>query len=572
MVLADAEHVEAHLVGQLDLLEKLSKPLLRSYLRSRRRVATCVHEREHADLHGVLSSSRRSRRRRIACGLMSDDKSQEKPPEPAPEYEPPKGAETTGTWGRGRKAVEYAATAKWTVLRKKEKPAAEIFSVSYVALGTRDDRPVTFVFNGGPGASSAYLHMGAVGPKRVAFPPDGTLPTMPPRLVENESSWLSFSDLVFVDPVGTGFSRAIEAEKKPDGKGEKSEDAPDPKEYFGYKRDLESLSEFMSRWLSDHGRWGSPIFIAGESYGGYRVGRLVRMLQETAGIGLNGAILISPALEITGLTPTDYDVLGWVDRVPTMAAAAVYHRRSRVFSSRAALDRVLRESEEFATGNYAAFLTRGASMARRERDEIVSRLADLLGLPLDIVVRAEGRVSMVSFVRELLRDERKVLGLYDATITATDPFPDREGLVWPDPTLAGIGPAYTMAVNRMLRSEIGVETDREYALLSYDVFNSWKSDVEQHAFESPPGATDDFRYGMALNPHLKAYITHGRYDLVTPYFTTDRLRNLMRLDPQTADRLTVQHFGGGHMFYAWEASRTAFTTAIAAFIAAATAV
>lgn len=179
---------------------------------------------------------------------------------------------------------------------------------------------------------------------------------------------------------------------------------------------------------------------------------------------------------------------------------------------------------------------------------------------------------MFTFVRELLRDERKVLGLYDTTITATDPFPDRVGdLSWPDPTLAGISPAYTMAVNRMLRSEIGVETDREYELLSYEVNTAWKDDAKPHAFASPPGATDDFRYGMALNPHMKAFITHGQYDLVTPYYTSDRLRNLMRLDPQMADRLTVRHFGGGHMFYAWEASRKAFTQAIASFVADATA-
>jgi carboxypeptidase C (cathepsin A) len=413
--------------------------------------------------------------------------------------------------------------------------------------------------------------MGAVGPKRVDFPPDGTLPAMPPRLVENESSWLAFSDLVFVDPVGTGFSRVIEPEKKGDDKEKKPDDAPDPKEYFGYKRDLESLCEFMGRWLSEHGRWGSPVFIAGESYGGYRVARLVRSLQETAGIGLNGAILISPALEITGLSPTDYDVLGWIDRVPTMAAAALHHRRSRAFRRSTPLEKALRAAEEFATGDYASFLTRGASIPAKERAQVISRLADLLGLPLEVVTRAEGRVGILTFVRELLRDERKVLGLYDTTITATDPFPDRDDFSWPDPTLSGISPAYTMAVNRMLRSEIGVETDREYLLLSYEVNLAWKNDAENvHAFAPPPGATDDFRYGMALNPHLKAFVTHGQYDLVTPYFASDRLRNLMRLDPQMAGRLTVQHYGGGHMFYAWESSRRAFGEAIAAFVADAT--
>jgi len=183
------------------------------------------------------------------------------------------------------------------------------------------------------------------------------------------------------------------------------------------------------------------------------------------------------------------------------------------------------------------------------------------------VTRAEGRISISTFARELLRDERKVLGLYDSTVTSIDPFPDRETFAGPDPTLAGISPAYTMAVNRLLRAEIGVETEREYTLLSYEVNEAWKDDASQHAFLPLVGATDDFRYGMALNPHMKAFVTHGRYDLVTPYYATDRLRNLMRLDPQMGDRLTVRHFDGGHMFYAWASSRRAFGEAISAFVA-----
>jgi carboxypeptidase C (cathepsin A) len=501
---------------------------------------------------------------------MTDDEKNES----KPDHEPPPGAQSNGSWND----IEYTATARWLVLRKKEKPSAEIFSVSYVAQGDDLDRPVTFVFNGGPGASSAYLHVGAVGPRRVDFPADGTLPSMPPKLVHNEESWLAFTDLVFVDPVGTGFSRIIdkeaekkEGEQKNGGGGGGAPGEPDPNEYFGYKRDLESLSEFMGRWLSNNRRWGSPVFIAGESYGGYRVGRLVRILQETAGIGLNGAILISPALEIATLASGDYDVLAWVDRLPTMAGAAAFHGRSRAFDGDTPLDDVRREAETFATSDYTAFLTRGASMPADERERVLTRLADLIGLPVDFVTRAEGRIPINVFVRELLRDERKVLGLYDTTITVADPFPDREPFGGPDPTLSGISPAYTMAINRQLRSEIGVETDREYTLLSYEVNQEWRDDDKRHFFVPPVGATDDFRYGMALNPHVKAFITHGQFDLVTPYYESDRLRNLMRLEPAIADRITVRHFGGGHMFYAWEQSRKAFTAAISEFVAGATA-
>lgn len=489
------------------------------------------------------------------------------------DYEPPAGAETAGTWKGAGVSIDYTASAGWIVLRKKDRPAAEIFSVSYVAQQDRG-RPVTFIFNGGPGASSAYLHMGAVGPSRVDFPADGSLPHMPPRLVANEESWLAFTDLVFVDPVGTGFSRAIEDEEDGEKKQEKNHDGEEDgkaKEYFGYKRDLESLCEFMTRWLSSHGRWGSAVFIAGESYGGYRVGRLVRMLQETAGIGLSGAVLISPALEFGPLAPTDYDAVGWIDRLPTMTLAAMFHGRSRAFGAGTPPEDVLAEVETFATGDYAAFLTRGAAMPAAERERILARLSDLIGLPVELVGRAEGRVGIDVFARELLRDERKVLGLYDATITTTDPFPDRDPFAGPDPTLLGINPAYTTAINRQLRSEIGVETDREYTVLSIEVNEAWQNDAPEHFFVPPIGATDDFRYGMALNPHMKAFITHGRYDLVTPYYETDRLRNLMRLDPDVAGRLTVRHFNGGHMFYAWAQSRREFTAAISDFVADATA-
>jgi carboxypeptidase C (cathepsin A) len=495
---------------------------------------------------------------------MADDENRD---DKKPDYEPPRGAAATGTW----KDTPYTATAKWIVLRKKEKPSAELFSVAYVADSADLDRPVTFVFNGGPGASSAFLHMGAVGPRRVEFPSDGSLPRVPPRLVDNDESWLGFTDLVFVDPVGTGFSRVVEKEKPKDGDEKKKGEDDDPKEYFGYKRDLQSLSEFISRWLSSNGRWGSPVFIAGESYGGYRVGKLARTLQEEAGVGLNGAILISPALEFGGLSGGDYDVLAWVDLLPTMAAAAVHHGRSRAFERGAALESFLPEVEAFATGEYAAFLTQGAAMAPAERERILARLADLVGLPVELVSRGEGRIPINVFARELLRDERKVVGLYDATITSIDPFPDREPFAGPDPTLSGIGPAYTAAVNRQLRTDIGVETDREYTLLSLEVNQAWKDDDPRHFFLPPEGATDDFRYGMSLNPHMKAFITNGRYDMVTPYYTSDRLRNLMRLDPSIAERLTVRHFGGGHMFYAWEDSRKAFSAAIAEFFAAASA-
>jgi len=497
---------------------------------------------------------------------MSDEKEKAKDPV---EHKVPEAAEVRETWrGAGRQSISYTCRGAWTVLREKEKPVAEIYSTSYVAARPRG-RPVTFIFNGGPGAASAYLHVGALGTRRAQFNGDGTVPPPPSSLTRNAESWLAFTDLVFVDPVGTGWSRAIpdkEAAKRAAKGGPK---AQEDRGFWGLNKDLKSLGEFMSRWLSEHDRWESPVFVAGESYGGYRAAKLARSLQEGHGIALNGAVLISPALEFALLDSSDYDLLPWVDRLPTMAAAAAFHGKSGLFTRKTPLDKVLREAEAFATGEFSVFLTQGASMPAAERSRILERMAKFIGLPLARVARAEGRIPFEAFARELLRDEGKLCGRYDATITATDPFPDRDGFTGPDPTLAGIEGVFTSGINKRLRGEIGVKTDREYHLLSMEVNKGWRLDMERHALQSQIGATDDLRYGMSLNPHMKVFITHGTYDLVTPYYSTNRIRNLMRLDKATAANLTVRHFGGGHMFYAWEASRMAFTRAIREFYAAA---
>lgn len=495
------------------------------------------------------------------------------------EHRAPQGASTEDTWtGLGGAAVPYRATGEWMLLREKDKPAAEMFSVSYVRRAgdgeDAADRPVTFVFNGGPGASSAYLHVGALGPRRVAVNADGTMPPPPARLVPNDESWLAFTDLVFIDPIGTGFSRLIDPETTKGEKGEKGDakagDEKSEKRFFALKRDLESIGEFIRRWLSVNDRWASPVFIAGESYGGYRVAKLARMLPEDYGVGLNGVVVISPALEFTLLDPSDYDVLPWIDRLPTMAAAAAAHGRNRAIRSDAPLSEVTAAAEEFATGEYARFLTMGASMPAEERESVLQRLADLTGLSLEELTRAEGRIPFERFVRLLLADEGRVVGVYDATITAHHPFPDREGFEWPDPTLKGIERVFAGGVNQQLRSRIGVDTDREYILLSMEVNNAWQHDQERSWAQSQIGATDDLRYAMSLSPHVRVFLTHGRYDLITPYFSSDRLANLMRLRPEDGDRLTLQHFEGGHMFYTWQHSREAFRAAIGDFYTAAT--
>jgi carboxypeptidase C (cathepsin A) len=507
---------------------------------------------------------------------------------PRPAASPPPPVHVRESWHGPDGPIHHTARAEWVVLRKDDEAIAEVFSVAYVADPPPDlpedapnDRPVTFVMNGGPGASSVYLHLGAVGPRRVAFAEDGSTLPPPSRLVDNAESWLAFTDLVFVDPVGTGFSRVIDhgTRREPSagtstsstGSGAEAgaADGPDPRAFFGVDRDLDSLGEFVTRWLSTHGRWGSPVLLAGESYGGFRGAKLVRRLVEKFGVGLSGVVLISPALEFATLDPTDYDVLAWVDLLPTMAAAAVHHGRSRTFAADTPLDEVLRGANQFATGRYASALIRGAAMPAEDHDAVMVDLADMVGLDADLVRRAEGRIGIRTFARELLRDEGRTLGLYDASTSVRDPFPDRDPFAGPDPSLAGIERVFAAGINQRLRGELGVQTDRPYELLSMDVNKSWKVDLDRHALDGPIGATDDLRHGMALDPSVRVLISHGHYDLVTPFQSSERLRNLMRLDPETASRIGSRHFTGGHMFYAWDRSRREFRDVVADFYAAA---
>jgi carboxypeptidase C (cathepsin A) len=475
------------------------------------------------------------------------------------------------------------ATAGWTVLRRAESPAAEVFTVSYTARSASGDerRPVTFVFNGGPGASAAYLHVGLAGPRRVAFPDDGSLPAMPIHLVDNEASWIPFTDLVFIDPVGTGLSRPIPPAESGTGPGAApSGPAPETgpgrwldggdraatetgKDYFQVGADLTAMAEVIGRWLSANRRWDAPVFLAGESYGGYRVGRLAKLLQASEGVGLAGALLISPALELNPLSSSDYSIESYLDALPTMAATAVHHGRSRAGAADVA--EAVAAAVEFAAGPYASFLVRGASMPADGRAAVFARLGELTGLSPEVIDRFQGRITIATFTRELLRDQRLVAGLYDATLTVVDPFPDRSPFTGPDPTLAGTTAAFTSGVNQLLRGEIGLETERRYQLLSMEVNNAWRPDDDTHALDAPTGAADDLRFGMALNPHLRVLVAHGRHDLVTPSQCSARVIDHMRLDASMTSRLDFRQYDGGHMFYTWATSRIAFGDDVTAF-------
>jgi carboxypeptidase C (cathepsin A) len=275
-------------------------------------------------------------------------------------------------------------------------------------------------------------------------------------------------------------------------------------------------------------------------------------------VGLTGAVIISPALEFSLLNGSDYDVLPWIDCFPSMAGAAAFHGLSRKIKKDESLEDLRSRAADFALNELLPVLAAGELLPSSRRTRILNIAADYLGFDRQLVNRNNGRISIEFFVKNLLRSKHKLLGLYDASLTVTDPYPDRDNLDGPDPTLHTLERVFAAGINSQLGTAIGLKTERDYNLLSMKVNESWDIDTKQHALETQIGATDDLRYGMSMNPDMKVYITHGTYDLVTPFFSTDRITALMKLSPELKQNLTVRHYPGGHMFYAWEDSRKAF--------------
>ncbi|MGZ0172766.1 MAG: S10 family peptidase [Planctomycetales bacterium] len=463
----------------------------------------------------------------------------------------------------------YRATAEWTTLRKIHKPIAEVFHTSYLAEGDDNiSRPLTFVFNGGPGAASAFLHMGALGPQRVAFGESGSVPPMPVEVVDNLETWLAFTDLVFIDPIGTGFSRAIKEEPAGATPVSAKDQADGPKEdtdFWEIDRDLDSLGELICRILSQLHRWTSPLFIAGESYGGFRVAKMAKSLQETHGVGLCGALLISPAIEFEGLFGTDYNLTHWVEVFPSLVATAHHHKLTRNVADDISQEELLAVAASFATNDLSRWLALGNALPESERSSIVVRMAGLTGLSEAFIERASGRITPSEFCRELLRNQRRVLGMYDASISTVDPFPDRTNFEGPDPSLMSIDRLFTAAINHQLRSTLKVDSELDYRLICMEVFQKWKHEAAEEVFNSAVGAMDDLRYGMSLNEHMKVFIAHGCFDLVTPCYATGRQLGLMKLTKAQEQNLSTKNYDGGHMFYSWDTSRVAFRNDAAEF-------
>lgn len=441
----------------------------------------------------------------------------------------------------GGRSLDYIATAGTLPLRDgKGEVTAEIFHVAYLLDPAAAQRPVTFVFNGGPGAASAFLNLGAMGPRALAFGEGGGFLAPPARLVDNPDTWLEFTDLVFVDPVGTGYSRAAD-------EGEAARDR-----FFGVRQDASAMAAFIRLWLARAGRTLSPLFLVGESYGGFRAALLTQLLPEESGLAPSGAVLVSPALEFSLLRGGDDHLLApWAVTLPSMAAT---HLERQGAQDAQDLARAMAEAERLARGDYLLALARGPGAFTAELEATLARLT---GLPIGIVRESRGRVAVSRFVREYARSQARVLSPYDGTIDGpdTDPGSVRSGA--PDPVLDRAVPAWTTAFVGHVREELGYRTDVTYRLLAGDVGSHWDYGTTPSR-QGYAGALDALQAGRALNPALELLVVHGRTDLVTPYFGSRYLLDQMAPLAGAAP-VAFEVYAGGHMFYTRAAARQAFT-------------
>ncbi|NYG07553.1 carboxypeptidase C (cathepsin A) [Phycicoccus badiiscoriae] len=454
----------------------------------------------------------------------------------------------------GRKTLRYTATAGRMVLReevfedgvfKGHNAKAELSVTSYVLdapAGSR--RPVTFAFNGGPGSSSVWLHLGLLGPRRVDSGDVGN-PTPPPYgLLDNTETLLAVSDLVFIDPVSTGYSRAVEGGK--------------PKDYHGFKADIESVGELIRLWTTRHNRWLSPKFIAGESYGTIRAAALAEHLQARHGLFVNGIMLISSVLDVATVDFEFRNDRAHVDYLPTYAAAAHYHGKH----GRKSLHTVLAEAEEYAARDYPWALSRGSRLTAAERAEHVGRLAALTGLSEGYVDRADLRIEHVRFFTELLRDQGLAVGRLDARFTG--PLVHANAEKWDaDPSHDAISGPYAAAWNHYVRDELGYENDLPYAQISELASTEWSF----KEFEGKPiDVSSQLARAMRGNPHLRVHIAYGYHDGATPYYGAQDAVAHLEIPASLRANVEDAYYEAGHMMYVHEPSRLQQSKDLASFV------
>lgn len=435
-------------------------------------------------------------------------------------------------------ALHYTATAGTLVLREEtqkdgvsegHKARARVFFVAYTLDGADSaTRPLTFSFNGGPGSSSVWLHLGLLGPRRVVMGDAGALTGPPWALTDNDFSLLPESDLVFIDPVSTGYSRAEEGQK--------------PGDFHGFSPDLDVVAEFIRLYTSRSERWLSPKFLIGESYGTTRAAALSQLLGEKHGLSLNGVMLVSSILDFAGVDFTPGHDLAYVLHLPSYAAVSWYHGR---LEGGRALSEVLAEAEAFADGEYARALHLGHRLPESERQAVIATLSRLTGLSAELIGRHDLRVPLWRYCRELLAGEGRMVGRLDGRFTAPVRAGDSENAPEFDPSMSAIRGPYTAAVNHLLRADLGVHSDLPYEVLTSRVWPwSYKEFENRHLRVS-----DELRRAMHENPHLKVYVASGYYDFATPYHATRHTFDHLGLAPEQRGQIREHFYEAGHMMY-----------------------
>jgi carboxypeptidase C (cathepsin A) len=432
------------------------------------------------------------------------------------------------------RTLRFAATAGAIRLTDaRNGPRAELAFVAFQLEGAeKPRRPVTFVFNGGPGFASGWLNVGAVGPWRIPIGGNAAAPSASPELIPNAETWLDFTDLVFIDPAGTGYSRIIS-------------DKEDVRHrLWSVNGDIEYLAEAIRRWLDRFDRNVSPKYLLGESYGGYRVPRLARELAANHGTGVSGLVLVSPALDFGGRSLA-FDPFYYVTHLPSMAATA---RAEQGAVTRAQLADV----EHYATNEFLLDLTRGErdaeAIARRS-----ARVAEFTGLDAALARRYHGLIDNGVFLHEFERTRGRVGSVYDATMTSIDPFPLQTQSDYPDPVLEALKAPLTSAMVSIFETRLNWRPDNTYRLGNDAVNHQWEWD---YRIWSPPQAVASMRAALALDPNLSVLIGHGLFDLITPYFQTQLLIDQLPASG-IAERVHLSVYAGGHMFYTDDASRGA---------------
>ncbi len=458
--------------------------------------------------------------------------------------------------------LRYTATAGYTTLKTKAgEPGARLFSVAYTRDAVaRAARPVAFLWNGGPGSSSLWLHMGSFAPLRVAI--NGTGAIVPPaRLVPNDGTLLDATDLIFVDAPGTGYSRI-------GGKGKKDD-------YYGVDQDARAFAQFIERWLTEHDRWGSPKFLIGESYGTTRAANVVDRLQ-IGGVGINGVVLISSALNLAALDPAlPGDEMSNVAFLPSEAAVAWFHH-ALPGPPPAQLVPFLAEVRAFAAGPYATALLAGDQLDAQTRRTTIAQLHRYTGLDEAYIDRADLRIDPTRFEKELLRGRSRLTGRLDGRFVGYDLDRNADSPAY-DPTLdAGIADAFVSEFNRYIRDDLHFSTDDRYLPFNYaEIGPAWNltrdaADVGLGQVQLP-NVLPDLAQALTRNPALRVFSANGYYDLATPFFGTEKDLHHLGLDPALRSHVTFGYYESGHMIYLEPAARRALRTDIEAFIRGATA-